>query len=203
MYDDDLGWARVDALVTSAEAADLATRCDEVAAELTDPGVGDKPHGATKRLSALDTRLPGTLSLIQPLESLVDQILDRAWHVGEIAYRSPSPGTGGQKLHADDVPRLDTDSRYRCATAIIPLIDMTKDNGATRVVPGSHRRPDLQRRSQQVEHLPGETYLEGPAGTAFLFCGHLLHAGSENRSALPRPVLQVSYRVDGFSPLSA
>ncbi len=46
------------------------------------------------------------------------------------------------------------------------------------------------------EH-PDELVLTGRAGTAFLFCGHLLHRGTRNRSSEPRPAIQVSWRPAG------
>ena len=78
-------------------------------------------------------------------------------------------------------------------TAVVALCDFTPDNGATSVIPGSHRRPDLQRRSGSLEYHPDELVLTGPAGTAFVFCGHLLHRGTRNRSTASRPALQVSW----------
>ncbi len=194
IYEDDVGWVRVDAVLAPREAAELARRCDEVADTLDDPRSGDKPHGATRRLTALEERVPETADLVDQLAPVVDQILPGGWTTSEIAFRSPGPNTGEQRLHADDVARFDDAEPYRCATAIVALIDVSVENGATRVVPGSHRRLDLQRLSQTVEHLPDEVYLSGPAGTAFVFCGHLLHAGSVNRSTATRPVLQYTFR---------
>jgi ectoine hydroxylase-related dioxygenase (phytanoyl-CoA dioxygenase family) len=192
LYDDRVGWVRVDRVLDPATAADLARDCHRIADQLTDPRSGDKPHGATRRLTALDERLPATSAALDGLAPVVDQILVTGWTVTEIGFRCPEPGTGAQKLHADDVPRL-VPGPHRGATAIVALVDFTADNGATRVVAGSHLRPDLQRQSQQVDHLPGEEYLLGGAGTGFVFTRHLLHAGSSNRSEDPRPALQISF----------
>ena len=52
---------------------------------------------------------------------------------------------------------------------------------------------DGQRAADLAARLP----LIGPAGTAFVFGGHLLHRGTENRSSAPRPALQISFRADG------
>jgi ectoine hydroxylase-related dioxygenase (phytanoyl-CoA dioxygenase family) len=193
-YCDDLGWVRAEAVLRPAAARSLDRACIELADSLADPGPGDKPHGATRRLTALDERLPETQQVVADLAPVVDQILTDGWWVDEVAWRSPGPGAGQQQLHADDVPRLGPDDPYRCATAIVTLVDVDAGNGATRVVDGSHRRPDLQRLSQTVDHLDGEHHLEGPAGTAWVFCGHLLHAGSQNNSDASRPVLQIVFR---------
>ena len=192
-YDDERGWVAVDGLIDEERAAELATRCSRLADGLDAPRSGDKPHGGTRRLTDLDDRLPDTLDLVDRLAPVVDQILPGGWVVSEIAYRCPGPGRGAQRLHADDVPRLD-DGPHRCATAIVALVGFTTTNGATAVVPGSHRRPDLQRHSGTLEGHPEAVALTGPAGTAFVFTGHLLHGGTANRSAEERPAIQLSFR---------
>lgn len=193
IYDDTVGWVRVDGVVTTAQAAHLASACDALPYQITIRS-GDKPHGRTRRLTALEERLPETQKIAQSLGPVVDQLLPTGWTVTEIAFRCPGPGTGGQQLHADDLPLTDPDAPCYGATAIVALVPFTRENGATRVVPGSHRRIDLQRLSQQVDHLPDEHYLVGKAGTAFVFSRHLLHAGSPNRSERARPALQISYQ---------
>ena len=200
LYDDALGWVRVEGLVTPEDAARIVVACDGIADHLTEVRSGDKPHGATRRLTALDERLPETSAIAHALAPVVDQLLPDGWTVTEIAYRCPGPGTGGQQLHADDAPLLQPDLPSSGATAIVALVPFTKENGATRVVAGSHRRVDQQRVSQKADHLPGEEYLLGNAGTAFVFSRHLLHAGSVNRSTDPRPALQISYRASDRSP---
>ncbi|MGK2947634.1 MAG: phytanoyl-CoA dioxygenase family protein [Acidimicrobiales bacterium] len=61
-------------------------------------------------------------------------------------------------------------------------------------MPGSHRRGDLQRQAGRLERHPDEIAREGPAGTAFVLSGHVLHAGGLNRSSGPRPALQLVWR---------
>ena len=130
------------------------------------------------------------------LTAVVAAILGPNHWPGGVVYRSPRPGYGAQRLHADAVPQLDRSAPATCATAIVALTDFGPDNGATRVVPGSHRRPDLQRRSGSLDDHPDAVTLQGRAGTAFVFSGHLLHGGSLNRSDRPRPALQVVFGVD-------
>ena len=68
------------------------------------------------------------------------------------------------------------------------------------MVPGSHRRiPTCSSvgslgADPGVDDRLGAVPLVGPAGTAFVFSGHLLHGGTENRSDRPRPALQLSFR---------
>lgn len=77
--------------------------------------------------------------------------------------------------------------------AIVSLCDFTDENGATAVLPGSHRRPDLQRRPRELS-TSAEVLLTGPAGTAFVFSAHLVHRGTKNRSGQDRPALQALWR---------
>ncbi|MEM9650456.1 MAG: phytanoyl-CoA dioxygenase family protein [Actinomycetota bacterium] len=192
-YDDQVGWVRVPAVLPPEDAAAIAAACAEVADGLIDLRPGDKPHGATRRLTALEERVPEAAAVARLLAPVVDQILPAGWTVAEVGYRCPGPGTGGQQLHADDLPRLDPEAPPTGATAIVALVPFNDRNGSTRVVPGSHHRVDQQRRSQRVAHLPGEKHLTGAAGTAFVFSRHLLHGGSPNRSTRPRPALQITY----------
>src|SRR5579859_5488570 len=55
--------------------------------------------------------------------------------------RDPLKGQGHQDLHVD-VPKLFPDDWW-VANAIILFDDMTRDNGPTRVVPGSHHWPAM------------------------------------------------------------
>lgn len=82
----------------------------------------------------------------------------------------------------------------RVATAIVALTEFTEANGSTRVVPGSHRRPDLQRVAGNLDSHPDEISFTGPAGTALIFSGHLLHSGTQNNSTTERPALQLTWR---------
>jgi ectoine hydroxylase-related dioxygenase (phytanoyl-CoA dioxygenase family) len=163
-----------------------------------DVRVGDKPHGGTARMTDVIQRVPSARLLPDALEPVVEQIIGPDPELTELAFRCPQPGHGEQRLHADDVAKLD-DGPDRCATAIVALVDFTDENGATRLVPGSHRRRDLQQQSgalgQDDRRVRDQLVtLAGPAGTAFVFSGHLLHGGGRNRSDRSRPALQLTYR---------
>ncbi|MDE2852313.1 MAG: phytanoyl-CoA dioxygenase family protein [Acidobacteriota bacterium] len=98
------------------------------------------------------------------------------------------PGEVAQSLHHDDsfypLPRP---RQALGVSTIWALDDFTEDNGATRIVPGSHRwngdRPD------DAEARP----VIMPAGSLLIFLGTLYHGGGENCSAGSRLGLTIQY----------
>lgn len=196
-YDDEAGWVAVPGLLSPVAAAELAAACDAALAALGDDRrVGDRPVSGTHRLTASVARVPEVAAVVGDgrLLAVVTTILGPDVEPGEVIYRCPQPGFGGQSLHADALPQATAHAPATCATAIVALAPFEPHNGATRVVPGSHRRPDLQRRAGDLDDHPDAAVLTGPAGTAFVFSGHLLHSGTVNRSSRPRPALQITWR---------
>lgn len=97
------------------------------------------------------------------------------------------PGrTCAAKLHTDCPPSPLPELFYECV-AIFPLDPFKRNNGATRVVPGSHRWTDAE--SAQVpleEEHHDEQRLLGKPGDAFILNGHVLHAAGDNMTGAPR-----------------
>src|SRR4051812_14222389 len=96
--------------------------------------------------------------------------------------KSYDPAVGGPARSADSTWMLD---------------DFTRENGTTRLVPRSHRRPGRPEDSMQdtSEDHPDQIVVEAPAGSVLIFNGHVWHAGSLNRSGARRrgifPYMQV------------
>lgn len=193
-YEDKIGWARIDDVLSPERAQSVTAACLEL---LNGPreqlGPTDKPHGGTLRLGDVNTRVPDAAAVLDVIEPVVARIVDGPYLLTEMTFRCPQPGFGGQQLHADTLPRL-APGPNECATAIVALLPFTETNGATRLVPGSHHRPDLQRQAGKLADHPDEIRLLGPAGCGFVFSGHVLHAGTENRSSEMRPALQLVFR---------
>lgn len=103
------------------------------------------------------------------------------------------PGTERQWLHRDDegwsvyLPAAHPELQV---ASVIALADFTAGNGATLVVPGSHRWADRARVAQPAEI----TVAEMPAGAAIVYLGSTLHAGGANTTTGQwRRGMQVSY----------
>jgi ectoine hydroxylase-related dioxygenase (phytanoyl-CoA dioxygenase family) len=81
-------------------------------------------------------------------------------------------------------------------TALWALEDFTAANGATRIVPGSHRpsgKPD------PAEAVPAEM----PAGSVLLFSGRLYHGAGPNTATRPRLGVVIDYIQPWLRPCEA
>jgi ectoine hydroxylase-related dioxygenase (phytanoyl-CoA dioxygenase family) len=114
------------------------------------------------------------------------------FRVGELHGRNPLPGYGQQGLHADWPPR-GPGSPFYVVTVIAMIDDFTTENGATRVVPGTHLRLAAVPKSlaQPLAHHPDERIVTGPAGSLLVMNGHLWHSGRRNDGAGPRRAAQM------------
>lgn len=93
------------------------------------------------------------------------------------------PGEKAQMLHRDmgNYPvffRYGVDAPEVMVNMIVPLIDTVDENGATRVIPGSHRW-DFERPFTDDMTVPAEM----SAGSCLFYSGKLVHGGGANRTA--------------------
>jgi ectoine hydroxylase-related dioxygenase (phytanoyl-CoA dioxygenase family) len=119
-------------------------------------------------------------------------------NLGHLLQRGP--GADEQLLHRDelvwsDVPRPAPELQL---ATVIALVDFTRENGGTRIVPGSHRWPDrdLSPSEQFARARPTEkeiAYAEMPAGSAVVYTGGTIHAGGSNVTEIPRRGAHLSY----------
>jgi ectoine hydroxylase-related dioxygenase (phytanoyl-CoA dioxygenase family) len=75
------------------------------------------------------------------------------------------------------------------------LDDFTLENGATRLVPGSHKwgtRPQEVLADPAASH-PDEILLTGRGGGVVVMNAHLWHGGTANRTAAPRLAMHAFY----------
>jgi len=100
------------------------------------------------------------------------------------------PGESDQQLHRDDTPYPIQVAGLELQIGVMWALDeFTAENGATRVVLGSHRflrawhRPDVTRWANAVM----------PKGSALFYLGSTWHGGGANRSRAPRTGLINTY----------
>lgn len=186
------GYAPLPGILTEHQLTAMRTRLAELlAAEGERAGLEVHQEAGTDRLADLVNKDPVfDACFTDPrLLACVAHVLGE-FKLSSLNFRAALPGQGLQALHAEGGPVTDPGG-YQVCNSIWLLDDFTADNGATRVVPGSHRSgrapadamPDVR-----AAH-PGQVLLLAPAGTVVVFNSHLWHGGTVNRSPAPRRAL--------------
>ncbi|MEZ5274370.1 MAG: phytanoyl-CoA dioxygenase family protein [Ilumatobacteraceae bacterium] len=113
------------------------------------------------------------------------------------------PGEKAQVLHrdADNWPTVcRPDGPEVTISCLFAISDFTADVGATRVVPGSHRWEDYERRATSDEICQAVM----PAGSGMIYTGRVLHSGGANVTADQwRYGLHLSYVLGWLTPEEA
>lgn len=113
------------------------------------------------------------------------------WHAMNAHDPLPGHHHPHQAIHADRQSWHDTPAYFNVLWA---LDDITAENGATRVVPGSHRRPfPATEVADPFASVPGEVLATCPAGSAILLHGDTWHGARANYSSGPRRMLHLGY----------
>lgn len=137
-----------------------------------------------------------TLSLNPMVEhplvlSLLDRVLMPNYLLSQLQAINIHPGEVRQPLHHDDafypIPR----PRPPIGAATIWAVDdFTEENGATLVMPGSHRWGDVPSSEIDVDAMIPAVM---PAGSAIFFIGTVWHCAGPNRSPDPRMAATAQY----------
>jgi ectoine hydroxylase-related dioxygenase (phytanoyl-CoA dioxygenase family) len=192
-----VGYAIVPGLMSQETAA--AARA-ELGALLDAADWGSGFDGTrTKRLWAplAVTRCLDQAALAPPVLAAVEQAIGPGTQFGITCAIQVHPGQDAQVLHFDQgiypLPR----DRDVLITALWALDDFTAANGATRIVPGSHRLPAVK--PDQAQTIPAEM----SAGSVLLFSGRLYHGAGANTTARPRLGVVIDYVQPWLRPCEA
>jgi ectoine hydroxylase-related dioxygenase (phytanoyl-CoA dioxygenase family) len=147
------------------------------------------PRGVDWRHSQLDldVRIQATCRLPQLL-AVVGELIGERFFLAQVEGREPLGGGGHQLLHRDLSAQRPGDR----VNALAYLDDYGPANGATRIVPGSHR-PEPQAAPLDINDTGECVQLSGCAGDILVFDVDLVHAGSLNLSGARRRTLLISY----------
>lgn len=148
----------------------------------------------TRRLAGiLGVSRPAADILADPLiMGVADHVLKRhceSYRIGSSTAIEIMPGEGNQVLHRDDdfypirIPGVEFQ-----ISAMVALTDFTKENGATRVVPGSQ---DLR----EIDAIPESDVTQAamPKGSVLFYLGAAVHGGGLNTTDTPRTGLITTY----------
>lgn len=133
---------------------------------------------------------------LQPtLLTAVWHVLQRPFKLHSLNGHDPLPGSGLQGLHTDWGGPAAPGGPYHVVNSMWMLDDFTRANGATRCVPGSHRKPGGVRdhvTDGMADH-PEQVQLTGRAGSVAVFNGSLFHSSYRNRTDAPRRTLHCAF----------
>jgi len=156
-----------------------------------------KQEEQTRRLANLVDKgdvFGRSISMPEILES-VGQILGPQFKLSSLNVRSADPhSTWVQPLHCD-MGAIADDQGYWVANTVWMLDDFTTQNGATRLIPGSHRWGRLPQDvllNASAPH-PDEILVTGKAGTVVVMNAHLWHGGTANHTDRPRCAMHGFY----------
>lgn len=161
-------------------------------------GSGDDFGGhLTRRTGGLIARSPASRDLVMhpSVIGTVNEVLSHAKrpqiHLTQII--SIGPGETAQSIHRDqwafDFFPFPNGFEAQCNT-IWAMTDFTEENGATRVVPGSHRAED-KLRFEHDDSVPAEM----DKGSVLFYTGSVYHGGGANNSDQVRQGLNLTYNV--------
>jgi ectoine hydroxylase-related dioxygenase (phytanoyl-CoA dioxygenase family) len=121
---------------------------------------------------------------------IVDSVLDPGCLISSLSSINIGPGETAQPIHADDqlIPLPKPHPPTVC-NSMWALTDFTEANGATRLVPGSHRRDHSPDYGAPYDSIAAEM----PKGSVLVWHGSLWHGGGANTTDQPRIGIAMNY----------
>lgn len=120
---------------------------------------------------------------------VVEGVLDSGCLISSLSSIAIDPGETAQPIHSDDqVIPLDKPHRSIVCNSMWALTDFTDANGATRLVPGSHKKPSPEY-GGRYETIPAEM----KKGSVLIWDGSLWHGGGANRTDKRRTGIAMNY----------
>lgn len=121
---------------------------------------------------------------------VVERVLDESPLVSSLSSIAIGPGEVAQPIHADDqIMPLPKPHVATVCNTMWALTDFTEENGATRVIPGSHLADHSPAYGAEFDSIPAEM----AAGSVLVWHGSLWHGGGANRTGERRVGLAMNY----------
>ncbi|HEY1988118.1 MAG TPA: phytanoyl-CoA dioxygenase family protein [Acidimicrobiales bacterium] len=117
-------------------------------------------------------------------------VLDPGLLVSSLSSIAIANGETAQMIHADDqVLPLPKPHPATVCNTMWALTDFTEENGATRIIPGSHLAADSPIPLQSYDSIPAEM----PKGSVLVWHGSLWHGGGANTTDTRRVGIAMNY----------
>jgi ectoine hydroxylase-related dioxygenase (phytanoyl-CoA dioxygenase family) len=121
---------------------------------------------------------------------IVERVLDPGALISSLSSIAIGPGERAQPIHADDqvIPLTRPHIPIICNT-MWAITDFTEENGATRVIPGSHLRDQAPNPLEHYDTIAAEM----PKGSVLVWVGSLWHGGGANLTDARRVGIAMNY----------
>ena len=189
----DEGWAIVPDVIDPAAVARLRASVDAtMAADETPFGANTFLGEHTRRVFNLLSHDPAYAAV--PTDPtvlpIIEAVLDHELLLSSLTAIETHPGQAPQPLHADDgsIP-LPRPYPPLAVVALWALTDFTEANGATRLVPGTHRDSRRPRPGEAADTVSAEM----SAGSVLIYNGSIWHGGGANESDARRRFIVCNY----------
>jgi len=123
--------------------------------------------------------------------ALVESVLGEGFKLSSLNMRSANPHSASVQPFHIDMGLLPDQKGYAVCNCVWMLDDFTLENGALRVIPGSHKwgkKPQDEMADPYASH-PKELLVTGRAGTVVVMNAHAWHGGTANRTDKERRAL--------------
>ncbi len=194
---DAVGYALVPAAIGPEQVAQARRPLEEALAR-TPPGRDDFEGHQTRRVYALfaKTRALDGLATHPVVLGVLDRVLGQ-YQLSAPAAIAIGPGERAQVLHPDDaIYPVARPHGELVVNVMWPLEQFTEANGATRIVPGSHRWTDERPASDTPT-----VAVEMDAGSALIYLGSVWHGGGANTTDRTRLGVVLHYAVGWLRPV--
>ncbi len=184
------GWVVLPDVLSAEEVARLRALLEPVLARNGRGRTGFEGR-ATERVYALVAKCPEVAALAEHPRVLEigDALMEPDYLLSSVQAVRIHPGESAQPLHADDDPgMLGRPRRLHGFSVMWALTDFTESNGATRLVPGSHRKEDDS--PPDASRAVSATMREG---SVLIYLGGVEHGGGEHTGGPPRLGISIIY----------
>ncbi|HXQ76035.1 MAG TPA: phytanoyl-CoA dioxygenase family protein [Acidimicrobiales bacterium] len=191
------GYATIPGAIDPAQVAWARSELEAIV-ESTPKGRDDFEGHRTRRVYGLfaKTRSLDALAVHEVVLDVLDRVLGH-YELSAPTGISIGPGETAQPLHPDDaIYPLPRPHPEIVVNVMWPLQDFTAANGATRIVPGSHRWTD-ERPGPDTDTIT----VELPATSALIYTGSVWHGGGANRSDSSRLGVVLHYAASWLRPV--
>ena len=187
------GYAIVEDVLSAAEADAMLAAVAQLESELAIGFASNDFEGRrTKRVYNLlvHGRLFEAIPVHPRVLPIVEGVLDAGCLVSSLSSIAIHPGETAQPIHADDqlLPLAKPHVATVCNT-MWALTDFSEENGATRIIPGSHARDHSPAYGSDHDSIPALMR----KGSVLVWHGSLWHGGGANRSEAVRVGIAMNY----------